>query len=40
MPSWQRRIVHMVVQNTEGVNSESVGEGENRHLVISIDDNA
>ena len=40
MPSWQRRIVHMVVQNTDGVTSESVGEGENRHLVISIDDNA
>ncbi len=37
MPSWQRRIVHMVVQNTNGVTSESVGEGENRHLVISID---
>lgn len=35
MPSWQRRIVHMTIQNTEGVNSESVGEGRDRHLVIS-----
>lgn len=34
MPSWQRRIVHMTIQETEGVTSESVGEGQNRHLVI------
>lgn len=40
MPSWQRRIVHMVVQNTNGVKSESVGEGLERHLVISVDDQA
>jgi spoIIIJ-associated protein len=40
MPSWQRRIVHMVVQNTEGVKSESVGEGLDRHLVISVDEQA
>jgi spoIIIJ-associated protein len=35
MPSWQRRIVHMTIQETEGVQSESVGEGEERHLVIT-----
>ena len=35
MPSWQRRIVHMTVENTDGVSSESVGEGRDRHLVIS-----
>jgi len=35
MPSWQRRIVHMVIQDTEGVTSESMGEGADRHLVIS-----
>src|SRR5581483_8669224 len=35
MPSWQRRVVHMVVQESEGVSSESVGEGFDRHLVIS-----
>lgn len=40
MPSWQRRIVHMVVQNTAGVTSESVGEGIERHLVIRVDDQA
>lgn len=34
MPSWQRRIVHMTIQETDGVSSESVGEGELRHLVI------
>lgn len=34
MPSWQRRIVHMVVSDVEGVESESLGEGRERHLVI------
>lgn len=34
MPSWQRRIIHMVMQETTGVESESVGEGRDRHLVI------
>jgi spoIIIJ-associated protein len=35
MPAWQRRIVHMTIEGTEGVKSESMGEGENRHLVIT-----
>lgn len=35
MPSWQRRIIHMTIQDTEGVSSESTGEGPDRHLVIS-----
>lgn len=35
MPSWQRRIVHMTVNSTKGVKSESAGEGMDRHLVIS-----
>lgn len=35
MPSWQRRIIHMSISDTEGVVSESVGEGMERHLVIS-----
>lgn len=35
MPSWQRRVVHMVIQETPGVSSESFGEGPSRHLVIS-----
>ncbi|MFA5932655.1 MAG: R3H domain-containing nucleic acid-binding protein [Microgenomates group bacterium] len=34
MPSWQRRVVHMVASETEGVESESIGEGRDRHLVI------
>lgn len=34
MPSWQRRIVHMIVSEVEGVDSESLGEGRERHLVI------
>lgn len=35
MPAWQRRIVHMTVESTKGVKSESVGEGQDRRLVIS-----
>lgn len=34
MPAWQRRVVHMVVSEIEGVESESTGEGRDRHLVI------
>ena len=34
MPSWQRRIIHMSVGEVEGVESESAGEGRDRHLVI------
>lgn len=34
MPAWQRRVVHMVVQDAEGVESASIGEGRDRHLVI------
>ena len=36
MPSWQRRIVHMVCGETGGVISESVGEGRDRHIVIKV----
>ena len=36
MPAWQRRIVHMTIQETPGVASESEGEGEDRHLVIKL----
>ncbi len=34
MPSWQRRIIHMSVEGLDGVESESIGEGRDRHLVI------
>lgn len=37
MPSWQRRIVHMGVSEVEGVLSESVGEGRDRHMVIKCE---
>lgn len=31
---WQRRVVHMVIGEMEGLESESVGEGRDRHIVI------
>lgn len=34
MPAWQRRIVHMVVSEEDGVESESLGEGRDRHIMI------
>ncbi|RJP46870.1 MAG: KH domain-containing protein [Armatimonadetes bacterium] len=34
MPAWQRRIIHIITEDVEGVESESVGEGKDRHLVI------
>jgi spoIIIJ-associated protein len=34
MPSWQRRVIHMMVQESGKANSESEGEGRDRHLVI------
>lgn len=34
MPSWQRRIVHLTLQEVPGVESESSGEGDERHLTI------
>jgi len=37
MPSWQRRIIHMTIEGTEGVSSESIGEGDQRRLVIKPD---
>ncbi|MBI3109608.1 KH domain-containing protein [Candidatus Daviesbacteria bacterium] len=36
MSPWQRRIVHMVVSEMEGVESESIGEGRDRHIVIKV----
>lgn len=34
MPSWQRRVVHLVISEITGVESESLGEGKDRHLII------
>lgn len=33
---WQRRIVHMTISEMEGLESESIGEGRDRHIVIRI----
>ena len=38
MPAWQRRIIHISVEETAGVKSESIGEGPERRLVISPSD--
>lgn len=37
MPAWQRRIIHLTIEQTPGVKSESVGEEPERRLVISPD---
>lgn len=34
LKSWERRIVHMILQNDDEVESESKGEGRDRTLVI------
>ncbi len=33
---WQRRVVHMTISEMEGVSSESIGEGRDRHIVIKV----
>ena len=38
MNPYERRIIHTAVQEIEGVTSHSVGEGENRRVVIVSDD--
>lgn len=40
MPAYERRIVHIALEKIEGVKSESVGEGEERRIVISPENNA
>ena len=34
MSSYERRLCHMALQEIEGIESESEGEGEERHIVI------
>ena len=36
MSSYERRICHMTLAEIEGIESESEGEGEERHIVIKI----
>lgn len=33
---WQRRIVHMVISQMPGLESESIGEGRDRHIIIKL----
>jgi spoIIIJ-associated protein len=34
LDSAQRRIIHVALQNAEGIETESMGEGEERYLVV------
>lgn len=34
--AWQRRVIHMVIGETKGLETESVGEGRDRHVVIKV----
>ncbi len=34
LKSWERRVVHMILQNDQEVVSESIGEGKDRVLVV------
>ena len=36
LKSWERRIVHMNLQEDEEVMSESIGEGRDRRLVVKL----
>lgn len=38
MSPWQRRVVHMVLQEMGGLTSDSAGEGRDRHIVIKPTD--
>lgn len=40
MPAYERRIVHITLEKIEGIKSESVGEGEERRIVIKPEHNA
>lgn len=33
---WQRRVIHTVISQMEGLSSESIGEGRDRHIVIKV----
>lgn len=34
MSPWQRRVVHMVIDEMGNLSTESIGEGRDRHIVI------
>ena len=33
---WQRRIIHMVIEEMDGLKTESIGEGRDRHIIIKV----
>lgn len=35
--AFERRIVHLVLKKEEGVETESEGEGEDRHVIVKVD---
>ncbi len=36
MSAWQRRVVHLALEDLGGLSSESLGEGRDRHIVIKV----
>lgn len=36
MSAWQRRVVHTVIGEMDGLETESIGEGRDRHVVIRV----
>ncbi len=34
MSAWQRRVIHTVIGEMKGLETESIGEGRDRHIVI------
>lgn len=36
MSSWQRRVVHLSLEDLGGLSSDSIGEGRDRHIVIKL----
>ena len=36
MSAWQRRIIHMVIGEINNLETESMGEGRDRHIVIKL----
>lgn len=36
MSAWQRRVIHMVIQEMDNLSSESMGEGRDRHIIIKV----
>ncbi|MBI2020428.1 KH domain-containing protein [Candidatus Daviesbacteria bacterium] len=36
MSAWQRRVVHTAIGEMEGLETESMGEGRDRHIVIKV----